>query len=233
MANPREPFEADTIYHVYNHGNGDDLIYRESENYRFFLERFKFYITSIADIYAYCLMPNHFHFLLRIKPEEELISFFEETYPAKARSAMSPKDIADLDLRPDAQKKPVKSDVDFADLVSRQFKNFLISYSKSFNKMYGRRGSLFLDNIQRIKVADDDYFATMIRYIHFNPVLHGFTDNLFQWKYSSIHAFYSEKRSLISREEVTEWFGGIEPFKHFHRSIQQEQFDEIKHLTIE
>jgi hypothetical protein len=66
MANPREPFEPDTIFHVYNHGNGDDLIFRENENYLFFLERFRVYITPVADIYAYCLMPNHFHFLLRV-----------------------------------------------------------------------------------------------------------------------------------------------------------------------
>ena len=50
MNNPREPFEPDTIYHVYNHGNGDDLIFREGDNYRFFLERFRVYITPIADI---------------------------------------------------------------------------------------------------------------------------------------------------------------------------------------
>ena len=99
--------------------------------------------------------------------------------------------------------------------------------------MYNRRGSLFLDNIQRIKVEDDDYFTTMIRYIHFNPVIHGFTANLFQWKFSSIHAFYSEKRSLISRGEVTDWFGGIEEFKNFHQSIQEDEFNEIKHLMIE
>lgn len=235
MANPREPFVPDTIYHVYNHGNGDDLIFREDENFRFFLGRFKVYITPVAEIYAYCLMPNHFHFLLRIKPEEELIEFMKEKYPAigKERSAMSHQDFADLDHGSEARKKPAKSEIDFAGLVSNQFKNFLISYSKSFNKLYGRRGSLFLDNIQRIKVDDDDYFTTMIRYIHFNPVLHGFTDNLFQWNFSSIQAYFSGQRTLLNTDEVIEWFGGHRPFKQFHQSIQEEEFDDIKHLTIE
>jgi len=99
--------------------------------------------------------------------------------------------------------------------------------------MYDRRGSLFLDNIQRIKVAEDNYFTTMVRYNHFNPVLHGFTNNMFQWKYTSIHTFYSEKRTLINTNEVVNWFGGIEPFKQFHQSIQVDEFDEIKHLAIE
>jgi len=218
MANSREPFEPDTIYHIYNHGNGDELIFREDENYRFFLERFRFYISPIADIYAYCLMPNHFHFLVRIRPEEDLIEYFKERYSVRERSTMSERDIADLD---------------FADLISRQFKNFLISYSKSFNKMYNRKGSLFLDNIQRIPVISNDYFTTMIRYIHFNPVLHGFKGNLYQWKYTSIHAFLSGKRSLMKKNDVIDWFGGLKPFKKFHQSIQKDEFDEIKHLTIE
>ncbi|WP_340103366.1 hypothetical protein [Rhodohalobacter sp. 8-1] len=89
MANPREPFEPDTIYHVYNHGNGNDLIFKEDKNYRFFLERFRKYMSPVAKIYAYCLMPNHFHFLLRIRNEEKLGSYFEELYPKERRSAMS------------------------------------------------------------------------------------------------------------------------------------------------
>lgn len=50
MANPRESFESDAIYHIYNHGNGDDLIFRENKNYRFFLERFRKYISPIAKV---------------------------------------------------------------------------------------------------------------------------------------------------------------------------------------
>lgn len=94
MPNPREPFEPDTTYHVFQHGNGNENIFREYENYRFFLERVEQYILPITRMYAYCLMPNHFHFLLRIRTEEELIAFFLET--KKIRNVSE--DIADLDL---------------------------------------------------------------------------------------------------------------------------------------
>ena len=219
MANPSEPFESDTIYHVYNHGNGDEMIFRERENYRFFLERFKVYISHIAWIYVYCLVPNHFHFLIRVKSEKILVDYFKEKYPDKVKSASG--------------ERSAMSQKDIADLVSNQFKNFLISYSKSFNKMYGRRGSLFLDNFERIPVSDDDYFTNMIRYIHFNPVLHGFTESLYQWKFSSIHAYLSDKRSMIRRQDVTEWFGGTGQFKKFHQFIQEDEFESVKHLTLE
>jgi len=213
VANKRDPFEPGTIYHVYNHGNGDDLIFREDKNYRYFLQRFRKYISPVAKIYAYCLMPNHFHFLLQIKNEDELESYFDEVYPGEKGSAMSLEDIADL--------------------VSRQFKNMLISYSKSFNSMYDRRGSLFLDNIERISINDDEYFTNMIRYIHFNPVLHGFTETPEKWKFNSIHTYYSEKRSSVSRRDVFEWFGGPGQFKQFHQHIQKDEFDAINHLILE
>lgn len=62
-----ENFEFDSVYHIFSHVNGKELIFREETNYQFFLKQLDKYITQIADIYAYCLLPNHFHLLLRFK----------------------------------------------------------------------------------------------------------------------------------------------------------------------
>ncbi|MBL1222247.1 transposase [Chryseobacterium sp. L7] len=62
-----EHFESGFIYHIYSHANGKDLLFLEDSNYQYFLDRLLKYIGPIADIYAYCLMPNHFHLLLRFK----------------------------------------------------------------------------------------------------------------------------------------------------------------------
>ena len=69
-----EPLLPDYFYHIYNHANGDDNLFREQENYRFFLQQYAKYINPIADTYAYCLMPNHFHLLVKIKEEQDLLS---------------------------------------------------------------------------------------------------------------------------------------------------------------
>lgn len=71
--------ELGLTYHIYNHANGNEILFRENENFLFFLDKFKEYIHPIVDVYAYCLMPNHFHFLLRVKAREELqdLSGFE------------------------------------------------------------------------------------------------------------------------------------------------------------
>lgn len=62
-----ESFEFGSVYHIFSHVNGKELIFREETNYQFFLKQLDKYITQIADIYAYCLLPNHFHLLLRFK----------------------------------------------------------------------------------------------------------------------------------------------------------------------
>ena len=36
------------------------------DNYMFFLDRFNFYTRDFLSVYAYCLLRNHFHFLVRI-----------------------------------------------------------------------------------------------------------------------------------------------------------------------
>lgn len=62
-----EHFESGYIYHIYSHANGKDLLFVENSNYQYFLDRLLKYIIPVAEIYAYCLMPNHFHLLIRFK----------------------------------------------------------------------------------------------------------------------------------------------------------------------
>ncbi len=73
----------------------------------------------------------------------------------------------------------------------------------------------------------------MIRYIHFNPVLHRFVSSPLNWKYSSMHVYLVDKESSICRSEVFEWMGGKEEFKKFHHSIQCDEFDGLSHLCFE
>jgi len=61
------PFLPEQFYHLYNRGNNKEAIFFEAENYRFFLQRFiKYFPPDKAQIHAYCLMPNHFHLLIRL-----------------------------------------------------------------------------------------------------------------------------------------------------------------------
>jgi putative transposase len=50
--------EPAKFYHLYNHANGNENLFRKDENYLFFLKKFAFYINPVADTYAYCLLLN-------------------------------------------------------------------------------------------------------------------------------------------------------------------------------
>ncbi|PAU93878.1 transposase [Aliifodinibius salipaludis] len=60
-------FKQGKIYHTYNRGNNKQLIFCSTENYLFFLRKMRNHILPEARILAYCLMPNHFHWLVHIQ----------------------------------------------------------------------------------------------------------------------------------------------------------------------
>ncbi len=61
-----------TLYHIYNRGNNRDRIFYKRANYHYFLGKVRKYFLPYVDILAYCLMPNHFHFLVYSK--EDLVT---------------------------------------------------------------------------------------------------------------------------------------------------------------
>jgi len=62
--------EPDCFYHIFNRGNNKENLFIEDENYLHFLKLIKNHLLSIAEIYSYCLMKNHFHLVLKIKSKE-------------------------------------------------------------------------------------------------------------------------------------------------------------------
>lgn len=54
-------------YHIYNRGNGNDKIFYREKNYYYFLKKYDNYLSEFVETYAYCLIPNHFHLLIRVR----------------------------------------------------------------------------------------------------------------------------------------------------------------------
>ena len=53
-------------YHIYNRGVQRGTIFREPDNYLFVIARLKKYAREFClSVIAYCLMPNHYHLLIR------------------------------------------------------------------------------------------------------------------------------------------------------------------------
>lgn len=59
-------YQPGHYYHIYNRGANKNPIFFEDENYTFLLGRLKKYTKKNSiTVISYCLMPNHYHFLLR------------------------------------------------------------------------------------------------------------------------------------------------------------------------
>jgi REP element-mobilizing transposase RayT len=195
-----DSFEPRKFYHVFNHAVGFENLYKDAENKRYFLKKYIEYITPICHTYAYCLMHNHFHFMVKVRSEEELLNFFAI----------------------EKQKEVVPS---YHDIVMQEFSNFFNAYAKAFNKQWKRRGALFVDNVRRIELNSPTYQKEVIRYIHFNPIKHGFADRVQDWEFSSFNSLISTKETLLERAEVLNWFGGLDTFKSLHQFNDVDWFD--------
>lgn len=64
--------ESGGTYHIFNRGNNREDIFLELKNYEHFLKLMMRHLLPVANIYAYCLLKNHFHFLVAIREKEEL-----------------------------------------------------------------------------------------------------------------------------------------------------------------
>ena len=65
------PLISGHYYHIYNRGNNRENLFIEERNYHYFFKLYTHYIYPIADTYAYCLMRNHFHLLVGMKPQPQ------------------------------------------------------------------------------------------------------------------------------------------------------------------
>jgi len=66
-----EALVPNTFYHVYNRANENLKLFYDEDDYKKFLTTFNKYLNDSVDFYAFCLIPNHFHFLIKPKQEEK------------------------------------------------------------------------------------------------------------------------------------------------------------------
>lgn len=182
-----EPLLPGNFYHIYNRGIDSCNLFTEPDNYEYFFSLYDKYISPIADTYAWVLMPNHFHFLVRLKEEEN-----------------------DADFTPDRVSNPVRGD------ASLQFSKLFNSYAQAFNKRIGRRGNLFQRPFKRKIIDNEGYLNQVILYIHNNPVHHGFCEQPIEYPWSSYLTCVSIKPTKLRRDKVIGWFDNQANFKYLH-----------------
>ncbi len=196
MSEPLIPLEPDHFYHVYNHAVGDELFFRDNNDYRFFLNRLKKYIVPFFDVYGYALMPNHFHLILNSLETKAILAALEKFYESEKRIFDSTKG---------------KENRDFI-VLPQSLSNFFNSYSKNYNKIHGRKGTLFTRAFRRKEVGSDTYLQDLIKYVHLNPVKANFCQHPWQWKFSSYNDIVGTHDTFVKRDRVIELFDDLPNF---------------------
>lgn len=190
--NRQETLDFEQIYHVYNRAIGSEKLFLTERDYYYFQVKFHRYLSAYLDVFSYCLLPNHFHLLLRIKEKSKIIDVLK---------------YKGVDL---SHKN-----------INQAFSNFFNSYTKSFNKVHCRKGKLFMLPYKRILVEKEDYLLSLINYIHRNPIHHGFRKEFSGWKYSSYNDYIFDRPSKINKAEIISIFGTIENFIQFHQENRE------------
>ena len=199
-----QPLVAGNYYHIYNRGNNGIDVFFEAGNYEYFLKLYQQYIYPIAETFAWCLMKNHFHFLVYIRPESEIL-----TNELEYSTVETPK-VLD---------------------ASKQFGHLFNAYTQAINKRFARTGSLFERPFERKQVTSEKYLKNLIFYIHNNPVHHGFTKRCEDYPWSSYGPIISDKRTKLMRNDVIEFYGNKSNFLDYHS--KQQDLGEISEFMID
>ncbi|PBQ31140.1 hypothetical protein CNR22_04960 [Sphingobacteriaceae bacterium] len=186
--------EPDCYYHIYNRAVGEEALFYSPENYFYFLKKYREYLSPILETFSYCLIPNHFHFLVRIKNEEVIKKVMRKVY----------------------ETDEVKITVNL--YISKQFSNFFNGYSQAINKQQMRRGTLFTRPFKRKKIDSMEYLRNVTVYIHSNPVNHGLAKGISEWQYSSYKSILLDSNNDLNRKEVISWFEDATNFSIVHQT---------------
>ncbi len=210
-------FSNNTLFHIYNQGNNGQKIFYSDENYSYFLWKMRAYLLPFGQIVAYCLMPNHFHWLLYVENKDiERIEFR--------------KLVNQIENQRRIQKYGSKAILVDHNAGTSMSQNKLISlnesigilqktYTRAFNKENNQTGSLFrsqckakdgwIDEFVTVRNTKDYRFSSSnefaydcMNYIHNNPVKAGLAKVKTDWKFSSARDYKNLRKGTLVNTEI-------------------------------
>ncbi|MEM1325285.1 MAG: hypothetical protein AAGI23_04985 [Bacteroidota bacterium] len=249
MSDTTTPLQLDKYYHIFNRCNASEWVFPQTQNYTYFLSQYKKYMLRYWKTYAYALLPNHFHLLVQIRSESELLAAALEDFDKISKSWFNNQKLqlvneaaTDLQNLPDfvnlTQHHPDQFSKHFTSgtaqesyrsllqwIASERFRRFLLSYAKSIRSQEGNHGSLFQKIFRRKPVEGLDNLRQVTLYLHRNPIHHGYAIDMGDESWSSYRSFLSRQSTSLERQEVLGWFDGVIPFQQTH----EQYVDEWRH----
>jgi len=184
MARPLRIEYPGAYYHVMNRGQSRRAIFMEDKGRQSFLDL----LADIArlwkvEIYAYCLMDNHYHLLL--------------STPTGG--------------------------------LSRAMRHVDGIYTQKFNRVHHCDGPLFRGRYKALLIDAEEYFLSVVRYIHQNPVGAGVVSDIDRYRWSSHWGYLNKKQcpDWLDTRSVMSRFGGLKEYQRFMHDEIEEEIEEF------
>ena len=114
--------------------------------------------------------------------------------------------------------------------ISLIMKRLLTKYARWYNIKYKRSGALIANRYKSKPVEVDEYFLSLIRYIHQNPTKAKIVESLNDYEWSSYKEYISNENGLTDKEIVLKMIS-MKDFEGFHAQEEMSLFtvdDKVK-----
>ncbi len=208
-------FYPQQLFHIYNQGNNRRETFFTDENYRFFLWKMRAYLLPFGDLVAWCLMPNHFHWLFYVKQVE--------TERRILRQHVDEVEYLRRKKKYGVKAQPVKRDRtrvakgSSTVTLNEAIGTLQYAYTRAINKEKGWTGSLFREKcrakdgwideficLEKLDGKADyrflpgtDYAYLCFCYIHDNAKEAGLVKDNIDWPYSSARDYAGLRKGTL------------------------------------
>lgn len=174
------PFIPDNIYHIYNQGNNRQTIFYTRKDYLTFLNLYKRLIAAKCNTIAWCLMPNHFHFMIHTDDRCNLLT--------KQGNLL-------LD--------PIKNGIrKLLSGYARIFNNQNGQTGSVFRQKTKHKCLSEIEIKPGNKFSTSDYYTNCFHYIHQNPLVAKLVDKLEEWEFSSFQDYSNLRKGTLCNKEL-------------------------------
>ena len=222
-------FYPTQLFHIYNQGNNRETLFYDDHNFHFFLWKMKGHLLPFGDLVAYCLMPNHFHWLFYVSDIEITRKEYWKHLDGidyKRRTAKG-----ETRIWESIQRRKLKRIADPESMITLNsaIGDLQRGYTRALNKERGRTGSLFRHRCKAkdgwyhlekkgVKMREIDkfnlnntYAKICINYIHKNPEVANLVIRAADYEYSSARDYSGFRKGTLLNLEIGRKLLGLEP----------------------
>ncbi len=101
-------------------------------------------------------------------------------------------------------------------------------YTQKFNRVHHRDGALFRGRYKAILIDAEEYFLSVVRYIHKNPLGGGLVSDIDRYRWSSHWGYLNKNKcpGWLDTRAVWSRFSGVRNYQRFMHEEMEEEIEE-------